>query len=254
MKKGIALLAVLTLCVSLSTAAFATGEVEDTASEVAAEAAEDIVLAVAAEATEEDDLSVSPDDSGVSDSSDATTSTTNSGYTYTLSDGAATITGYDGDGGAVTVPASLDGYPVVAIGDSAFAGCTQLTSITLSEGITSIGQWAFYGCTSLTSLTIPASVTSIGTWLTSGCTSLTEIVVEEGNSAYASVGGVLFNAALTELICCPIGYVGDYTVPDGVTAIDESAFEGCTGLTSVTLPASLITIEDSAFADCTGLV
>ncbi|MCD8341520.1 MAG: leucine-rich repeat domain-containing protein, partial [Clostridiales bacterium] len=143
---------------------------------------------------------------------------------------------------------------VTSIGQWAFAGCTGLTSVTLPDTLTELGREAFYGCTSLTSLAIPASVTSIGAWLTSGCTSLTEIVVEEGNSAYASVGGVLFNAALTELICCPIGYVGDYTVPDGVTAIDESAFEGCTGLTSVTLPASLITIEDSAFADCTGLV
>ncbi len=264
MKKGIALLAVLALCTSLPTAALAAGEVEDTAA------------VVTAGATEEDDLVIDPEDSSDSEDSGDTVYTTDSGYTYTLSDGSATITDYEGSGGAVTVPASLDGYPVAAIGDSAFAENTSLTSITLSEGVITVGQWAFadctgltsvtlpdtltelgreafYGCTSLTSLTIPASVTSIGMWLTSGCTALTEIVVKEGSSAYASVGGVLFNAALTELICCPIGYAGDYAVPDGVTVIDESAFEDCADLTAVTLPSSLTTIGESAFLSCTGL-
>ncbi len=268
MKKGIALLAALAFCAALSTAAFAVGEVEDTAAVSSGE--------TTAETTEEDDLAVNPDDSTESDDSGTTTYTTSSGYTYTLSGGAATIIKYEGSGGAVTVPASLDGYPVVAIGDSAFEGNTALTSITLSEGITTIGQWAFadctgltsvtlpdtltelgreafYGCTSLTTLTIPASVTSIGMWLTSGCTALTEFVVEPGTSAYASGDGVPCTAALTELIFCPIGYEGSFVGPDGVTVIDESAFEDCVGLTAVTLPASLTTIGDSAFLNCTGL-
>ncbi len=51
---------------------------------------------------------------------------------------------------------------VTSIGDSAFAWCTSLTSITIPDSVTSIDDSAFAWCISLTSVTIPDSVTSIG--------------------------------------------------------------------------------------------
>lgn len=64
--------------------------------------------------------------------------------------------------GDVVIPSTMDGLPVTSIGESAFARCTELTSVAIPESVTSIGDLAFYGCSKLTSVTIPQSVTSIG--------------------------------------------------------------------------------------------
>ena len=64
---------------------------------------------------------------------------------------------------------------VTSIGDSAFAYCSGLTSITIPDSVTSIGYRAFYWCSSLTSVTIPDSVTSIGEKAFSDCSNLTDI-------------------------------------------------------------------------------
>ena len=77
--------------------------------------------------------------------------------------------------GAVTIPSTLGGKPVTSIGDSAFAGCSGLTSVTIPWGVTSIGEYTFRGCSSLTSVTIPESVTSIGERAFYGCSNLTDV-------------------------------------------------------------------------------
>ncbi|MCX6653107.1 MAG: leucine-rich repeat domain-containing protein [Methanomassiliicoccales archaeon] len=207
-----------------------------------------------------------------------TVSAADSDYTYTTSGSpaVATITGYTGAGGAITIPSTLGGYATVAIGDSAFYSCTSLTSVTIPNSVTSIGDWAFYNCTSLTSVTIPNSVTSIGdgafavcTSLTSVtipssvtsigsmtfsvCTSLTSIDVNTGNANYASIDGVLHNKAITTLIQYPGGRVGAFTIRSSVTSIGGWAFNSCTSLTSVTIPRSVTSIGEYAFSSCTSL-
>src|SRR5271165_6975882 len=79
-------------------------------------------------------------------------------YTYTTNSGAVTITGYTGPGGAVTIPASLNGLPVTSIGDEAFYG-SGVTSITIPNSVTNIGGNAFQSCANLTGVTLPTSVT-----------------------------------------------------------------------------------------------
>lgn len=149
---------------------------------------------------------------------------------------------------SVAIPKS-----VKAIGEGAFERCYGLASVTIPSSVTVIGPTAFYLCTGLTSVTIPSSVTTIGTWAFSFCDKLEKIDVEKGNSNYSSENGVLFDASKKTLVRCPGGIKGEYIIPKGVTAIEESAFLGCTGLTSVSIPKSVTTIGESAFADCTGL-
>jgi uncharacterized repeat protein (TIGR02543 family) len=151
---------------------------------------------------------------------------------------------------SLTIPTS-----VTSIGDRAFYGCAGLTSLTIGNSVTSIGQEAFSYCTGLTSLTIGNSVTSIGQSAFSGCSGLTNIEVGEGNTAYSSVDGVLFNKSKTTLVQYPRGKQGTtYNIPNSVTTIGQSAFSGCSGLTSVTIPNSVTSLGDYAFSVCSGLM
>lgn len=198
-------------------------------------------------------------------------------YTYTVSNGEATITGVDtAISGDVTIPSTLGGYPVTCIGDDAFEHCDSLTSVivpdsvtsighgaffecysltsvTIGDGVKSIGNAAFAFCDSLTSITIPDSVTSIGGGFFE-CASLTGIWVKENNTMYSSDKyGVLYNKDKTTLIEAPGGIQGSYTIPYSVTNISGSAFQGRHSLSSVTIPDSVTTIGTCAFFDCTSL-
>ena len=82
-------------------------------------------------------------------------------FTYVVRDGAAVITAYTGNERTVTVPSSIDGYPVCEIADRAFADQFRLIAVELPDGITAVGWFAFSGCVSLESVRIPASVRSI---------------------------------------------------------------------------------------------
>ena len=144
-------------------------------------------------------------------------------------------------------------YSVTSTGEWAFYGCSGLTSVTIPNSVTSIGKAAFAYCSGLTSVTIPNSVTSIGEGAFAVCTGLTSINVASDNSNYCSVDGVLFNKDKTTLIQYPGGKQGAYTIPNSVTSIGETAFYGCTGLTSVTIPNSVTSIGEWAFAYCSGL-
>ena len=145
------------------------------------------------------------------------------------------------------------GSGVTSIGGHAFSYCTSLTSITIPSGVISIGEPAFYYCTSLTSVTIPDSVSSISRFAFQYCSSLTSIDVAAGNQNYKSINGVLFSKDGKTLIICPGGKVGSYTVPSGVTAIGDSAFEDCSSLTSITIPSGVTSIGDWAFGGCSSL-
>ena len=147
---------------------------------------------------------------------------------------------------SITIPDS-----VTSIGASAFWDCTGLTSITIPDSVTSIGYWAFYGCTGLTSITIPDSVTSIGNGAFDGCTGLASITVSGGNKKFDSrnnCNGIIETASNTLISGCK-----NTDIPDSVTSIGDSAFDSCTGLTSITIPDSVTSIGDGAFYGCTGL-
>ena len=76
-------------------------------------------------------------------------------YFYSLQNGTATIIAYRGVGGAVTLPATIDGFPVTSVDNNAFYGNTSLTSMTIPASVTSIGNQAFSGCSGLTRVSLP---------------------------------------------------------------------------------------------------
>lgn len=142
---------------------------------------------------------------------------------------------------------------VVYIDASAFSSCENLTSVSIANTVTSIGDNAFSRCLALESVNIGKGVTGLSKSIFSGCYSLNAINVEEGNSCYSSENGVLFNADKTTLFKYPEGKKETaYSIPNGVTIIDQSAFYGCLSLMSVDIPSSVETISLSAF-DYTGL-
>lgn len=93
-------------------------------------------------------------------------------FRYRTENGGAVITGYRGTLSLLCIPETLDGLPVIAIGERAFEGAS-LTAVVLPNGLCSIGWFAFYGCESLINVTIPASVNSIGYAVFDGCGDLT---------------------------------------------------------------------------------
>ena len=186
--------------------------------------------------------------------------------TWTLDDqGTLTISGtgdmWDFDGGklapwyeySVSIVTAVIEEGVTSIGRSAFSDCPNLTRVMIPEGVTSIGMTAFSNSYALPSLAIPASVTSIGWSAFSGCWNLAEIVVAEGNQYYQSMNGVLLTKDGTRLILCPSGKPGEYSVPEGVAIIEDSAFDSCGLLTAVHLPGSLREIKAYAFFGCSSL-
>ena len=143
---------------------------------------------------------------------------------------------------------------VTSIGNNAFSGCTSLVSITIPGSMTSIGNNAFMQCASLANITIPDSVTSIGNSAFGGCANLASINVSEKSENYSSVDGILFNKNITKLIRYPSAKtISEYSVPNSVTSIGNSAFSGCTNLASITIPDSVTSIGDGAFGVCTNL-
>ena len=84
---------------------------------------------------------------------------------YEIINGEIKITGFDvKPEGDLSMYATIGGVAVTSIGDHAFAGCGELTSVVIPDGITTIGSLAFSQCHKLTSVTIPNSITSIGNY------------------------------------------------------------------------------------------
>ena len=102
------------------------------------------------------------------------------GYTYSVANGVATITGYVGDEKYLVIPASIDGYRVTSIGDRAFED-SLLVNVIISDGVESIGWFAFNGCVKLKDITVPSSVTSIGYSAFGSADSSTNIFCHSGS-------------------------------------------------------------------------
>ena len=137
---------------------------------------------------------------------------------------------------------------VKVIGNRAFALCDSLTSINIPNCVTTIGDEAFENCVSLTSITIPNSVvTIIGKPFYGWHGNL-----YNESKAFIYEDHVLFNKNKTILIAYRAKET-NYTIPNSVTIIGNSAFYGCESLTSINIPNSVTTIGKGAFCGCDSL-
>ncbi len=123
------------------------------------------------------------------------------------------------------------------------------TDIIISHNVTLIPDQAFVNNTTITSILIPNGVTSIGEYAFNGCSGLESIKIGANNSAYYSSGDCLIERETNVLIrgC------NNSIIPNGVMSIGDSAFAGCSTLTSITIPEGVTSIGLGAFAGCTSL-
>ena len=135
------------------------------------------------------------------------------------------------------------GKNVKTVGDCAFLGCTNVTSLRLNEGLQEIGRYAFKDLTELTGgLFIPATVTKIGDGAFHGCTKLKGCLTIGG--ALPQIDGKLLDRVIGEEVTKRFTSV---VLREGVTAIGDDAFDNCTSLAEVTIPSTVTQIGDSAF-------
>ncbi|MBR2047543.1 MAG: leucine-rich repeat protein [Oscillospiraceae bacterium] len=160
--------------------------------------------------------------------------------------------GQDAFGLCDALESAVVGAGVPYIPMKTFDRCYSLKNVTIRGPISGVYADAFAGCESLSSINLPASVERFVAPFP-GCTSLEAIHIDPENPWFCSIDGVVYTRDLTELLCCPAGKAGFFTVPFPVITIADSAFEGCDKITGVDL-ANVSYIDDYAFSDCTGLV
>lgn len=174
-------------------------------------------------------------------------------YTYTVTDGEATITAVDtAIAGEVVIPDTLGGAPVTTISERAFENCVGMTAVTIPASITTFQDSAFLSCENIDAVYI----TDIDKWwnyyfgIQTGTSPLyygadmyvkgellTKLVVpEDRNWVNSNFKGC---TSITEVI-----------LHDGISSIGHYAFEDCANLKIISIPESVTNIGSLAFSDC----
>ena len=185
-------------------------------------------------------------------------------FAYTeLLDGTIILTGYSGAGGAVTVPATIDGKAVTVLGRSLFESQASVTSVSIPSSVTALRPDVFRNCTGLQTITLPA-ITWMANGVLSDCTELEEVILSDGATA---LGGFTFaGCSKLQRVTLPgsLQSIGDFcfqdctaletiSLPHGLTSLGRGSFERCRALTAIDFPATLQSIERQAFLDCSSL-
>lgn len=129
---------------------------------------------------------------------------------------------------------------------SAFEDCTALSNIVLPSSLQVIDSRAFYN-TALVSVSVPSSVVNIGKDAFEWIYALKEIKVDEANTVYSDIDGVLCSKTKTVLFRYPNSKGKTYTVPNTIKKIYDHAFYNCRDLETVVFPASVISFENEIF-------
>ena len=159
-------------------------------------------------------------------------------YRYLQRLGGMEITKYIGTDTVVTIPAEIEGKQVVSVGGFSK---TNVTSVTIPDGVKEIGIEAFSWCKELTTVEVPDSVTRICNCAFLQCKKLQSVRIPDGVTTIET-------AAFSN--CEKLTSIN---IPDGVTEIKQNAFSGCYALNSIEIPDSVTSIGLNAFASCFGL-
>lgn len=121
-----------------------------------------------------------------------------------------------------------------------FVGCTDLTTVTILDGISEIPAKTFYNLPNLETVTISEGVKSIGQEAFWGCLKLSYIDLPE---SLESIEVSAFHGC---------SYLINISLPNGLKNIGDDAFSN-TNLDRITIPENILTIGDYAFSECTNL-
>ncbi len=127
---------------------------------------------------------------------------------------------------------------ITSVGDNAFADSHGLTSVSLSSTVTDIGASAFEDCIALTEIILPSGMVSIGERAFYSCTALRSAVIPD---SLTTLGGFAFSKC-TSLTSVSVG--------NSLPSIEKGTFEECTSLTSINIGSSVASIGERAFTNC----
>lgn len=195
---------------------------------------------------------------------------------FTFDATTGTIKKYNGNDAVVNIPSEINGTPVTTIGNAAFRD-SSVTSVTIPANVTEIGSNAFAGCTNLTSVTYGGDWSNLT--IQSGNPAVEDAAKDAANEQLFDFKFILNNTAVVVIsykgtaadVTIPSRYKGkpvtvidpvafynnsavtSVTIPDSVTAIPDYAFGFCSQLTNISIPNSVTFIGFSAFNSCTSL-
>ena len=112
---------------------------------------------------------------------------------------------------------------------------TNITSCEINDGSRTLSQYSFKDCSLLNEISVPSNVVYINEDSFAGCSSLSAINVEEENTNYTSIDGLLVDKNKTKIIDIPQA-ITKISIPDSFTSIEADAFYSCTSLEELTLP------------------
>ncbi len=146
------------------------------------------------------------------------------------------------------------------VGRYSFEKCTKLKNVNFLENVTSIGDDAFKGCSSIEKVTlndnakIYTETSNYSGNVFSGCSKLKNIVVSKNNKYYTSVDGLICSKDKKTLVQYPLGNTRTtFTIPDFVTKIVVSAFQGSKNIKKLVIPGNVTNVSEKAFANCSNL-
>ncbi|MCC8097816.1 MAG: leucine-rich repeat domain-containing protein [Eubacterium sp.] len=157
-----------------------------------------------------------------------------------------TITEYTGSETDITIPTTIAGYPVKAIGKRVFYYNKTIVSVTINSNVENIGASAFIGTENLKNLTINAD-----NLVFSGSGSIDGAFRGSGleNVSINYTGSIKLN----DRMFSRCNNLKSITLPNGIENLPQSIFERTENLETVILPNTLKTIEHGAFEDCHSL-
>ena len=157
---------------------------------------------------------------------------------YTKNDDNITIVGCASSTKTINIPNKIQGIPVTAIADKAFANKTELTSATIPDSVSSIGKGVFQNCTTLTSVSLPNGIKKISSEAFRGCVNLKNINIP---SSLEEINDYAFSG-------CKNLNIKNLIIPDNVSIIGFYAFSSC-NFDSVLIPTSVTLIDYAAFTN-----